>query len=123
MRSKEITNSEDIIDSRDVIARIEELESDAEADRLAEGEAGELAALKALAAEAEGYSADWSHGEVLIRDSYFKEHAQQLADDIGAVNAAQTWPNNCIDWDKAARELQQDYTPVEFGDVTYWIRD
>lgn len=163
------SNMDDIIDSRDVIARIEELENDrenapiqtacihcgqdiegTEADdewrdrgnntecpndsgeshaapegtrgELPEDEAAELAALKALADEASGYAADWHHGETLIRDSYFQTYAQELADDIGAVNADAGWPNNCIDWERAARDLQMDYSSVEFDGVTYWIR-
>lgn len=122
------TNTDDVIDSRDVIARIEELEE--EQERLAEAEAGplpeedtaELAALKALAEEAEGYAPDWNHGATLIRDSYFKEYAQQLADDIGAIPRDASWPCTCIDWDQAAHALQQDYTAVEFDGVTYWVR-
>jgi hypothetical protein len=154
-----ISNTEDIIDSRAVIARIEELETEREAltDAFTEAEdalvlavqAGEgvqsanrvadetaralaewdgsedgdeLAALRKLAEEAEGYAADWPYGEALIRDSYFVEYAQQLADDLGAVNSEASWPNNCIDWDRAASELQQDYTAVDFAGVTYWIR-
>lgn len=154
------TNSDDVIDSRDVIERIEELEADRaefsdalesaqeskdtqndeedapdidlhdaviearEALELwdASDAAAELGALKALAEQAEGYAPDWKHGETLIRDSYFKDYAQELADDIGAINSAATWPNNCIDWDRAARELQSDYTSVKFDGVTYWVR-
>jgi hypothetical protein len=82
----------------------------------------ELCALKALAAEAEGYSPDWSYGATLIRYSYFKTYAQEFADDIGAINSDATWPNNCIDWDRATRELQMDYTQVDFDGVTYWVR-
>lgn len=123
MSTKEISNTDDIIDSRDVIARIEELEEFLQSEGLMNTDAlEELTALKALAEEASGYAADWQHGEALIRDSYFKEYAQQLADDIGAINSDATWPNNCIDWEKAARELQQDYTAVDFDGVTYWIR-
>lgn len=33
-----------------------------------------------------------------------------------------SWPNTCIDWDEAARELQYDYFTVEFDGITYWIR-
>ncbi len=134
------TNTDDMIDSRDVIARIEELEAEREAisseideleDADAVGEAqnalerwdaengAELAALKALAAEGESF-ADWEHGETLIRDSYFQEYAEQLADDIGAIDRDAKWPTSCIDWEKAARELQADYTSVEFDGVTYW---
>lgn len=155
-----ISNMDDVIDSRDVIARIEELESEREAlvadlndakERPAMGDdandpaaivkaenavmdamaalaawddenAAELAALKALAEEAEGYAPDWGYGETLIRDSYFREYAMELADDIGAIPANASWPLTCIDWGQAARELQMDYTAVDFGGVRYWIR-
>ena len=123
MTTTTIDKYADVIDSRDVIARIEELEHaySGTSDE-PEGAAEELAALKALAAEAADYSDDWGYGATLIRDSYFKEYAQELAEDIGALPANASWPNNCIDWDQAARELQMDYTSVEFDGVTYWVR-
>lgn len=31
-------------------------------------------------------------------------------------------PRHTQAWERAASELQMDYTSVEFGDVTYWIR-
>ena len=122
-----ISNLDDLIDSRDVIARIEELESSIESASEDNGtpdedEVTELAALKALEAEASGYAADWTYGETLIRDSYFEDYARDLAEDIGAIDKDAKWPNTCIDWEQAARELQQDYTSVEFDGVTYWIR-
>jgi hypothetical protein len=149
MRTHTISNSDDVIDSRDVIARISELEderndlllaiedaTEAEIDDKEqavsdatcaledwdEGEDGqELKMLKALAEEAEGCS-DWRHGETLIRDSYFEQYAMELADDCCDMKKADSWPLTCIDWEKAADELKMDYTSIEFGDVTYWIR-
>lgn len=139
MVKNDVSNTADIIDSRDVIARIDELESEL-ADLIEATEAedyqpsasdelqqwhedydDELKALKALADEAEG-AGDWRHGETLIRDSYFEEYAQQLADDIGAVKNDAGWPNSYIDWKAAAEALQMDYTSVDFDGVTYWIR-
>lgn len=150
-----IDNSADIIDSRDVIARIEELEaerdeissaldgiditvageepdatlSDSEraalVAKLAEWDASEdgveLATLHALAEQCEGYG-DWDNGEALIRDSYFETYAEELADDLGMINRDARWPVNHIDWEAAARELQQDYTQVDFDGVSYWMR-
>jgi hypothetical protein len=52
----------------------------------------------------------------------WKEYAEQLAEDIGAINKNATWPNDCIDWEKAADQLKQDYTEVDFDGVAYWIR-
>lgn len=117
--TREITNAEDIIDSRDIIERINELSED---DSRTAEETEELAALQTLAEEASGYAPDWEYGETLIRDSYFEDYARQLAEDIGAVKDDATWPNNCIDWARATRELQSDYTAVDFAGVTYWIR-
>ena len=112
-----ISNDKDIIDSRDVIERIDELEDSLDSD-----EAAELAALKALAEEASDYAPDWEYGETLIRDSYFKDYAQELAEDCCDMPADAAWPFRCIDWAQAARELQMDYTAVEFDGVTYWVR-
>ena len=116
-----VSNMEDIVDSRDVIERIEELEEMRD-DGDDDFDAEELKELTELAKEAGGYAPDWPHGEVLIRYSYFKEYAMQLADDIGAINGDASWPNTCIDWDQAARELKMDYTTIDWGGVEYLIR-
>jgi hypothetical protein len=157
-------NSDDVIDSRDIIERLETLTderadldtaltaateavedygteddtSDADADHAAllsaqtdaraelaqwdEDNAEELKNLTDLNAEGEG-AGDWQHGETMVRDSYFETYAQELADDCGMLNSkGDSWPYTCIDWERAARELQQDYTSVDFGGVTYWLR-
>jgi hypothetical protein len=125
----------DVIDSREVIERIrlieeylgnlegeEDLEEN-EKIRLAakQGAEEELGILKKLEAECEG-SSDWEYGEALIRDSYFENYAREFAEDIGCISGNEKWPLNCIDWSKAARELQYDYTQVSFDEVDYWIR-
>lgn len=134
------TNTDDTIDSRDVIARIRELEDEREAidgetdneedkasiaEDLARWDAengNELKALQSLEKELEGYASDWRHGVELIRDSYFETHARELAEDLGAIPSNATWPCTCIDWKQAAEELQSDYTAGEFDGVTYWVR-
>lgn len=117
----EITNTQDVIDSRDIIARIEYLES-IEVDNRYHDESEELTALLELASEAEGYAPDWTYGAQLIRESYFTEYAQELSKDIGAIPKDTAWPCTCIDWESAAQELLVDYTEVDFGGVSYYIR-
>lgn len=39
-----------------------------------------------------------------------EDFAQSLAESIGCLDYDLTWPHNCIDWDKAARELMYDYS-------------
>lgn len=109
----------DIIDSRDVIARIDELES---AGTLGEDDSEELTKLRNLASEGESYAADWRHGEALISDDHFTAYAEELADDIGAIDKNASWPINHIDWNAAAEALKQDYSSIEYGSTTYWVR-
>ena len=138
------TNDDDIIDSRDVIARIEDLEDAlrdledaaddaaddsaraaeilAEIDAWKAGEDGqELNALQALAAEAADYADDWQHGATLISLEYWPTYAQELVEDIGDL------PRNIpsyivIDWEATAGNLQADYTEVDFDGATYLVR-
>ena len=93
-----------------------------------DAEAEELAELEALAEELRGagggdhqWEGDWYPRE-LIADYSFEEYAQELADDIGAINSDAGWPNNCIDWERAARELAMDYSMVEFRGTDYYWR-
>lgn len=123
--TRTITNHDDLIDSRDVIARIEELEEAKAADPefvLTQPEEHlELTELLLLAEQGELIE-DWKYGVSLVRDSYFVKYAQELADELGENVSAAKWPYTCIDWDAAAEELQQDYTCVDFNGVTYWVR-
>jgi hypothetical protein len=82
----------------------------------------EWAKLKEFVADGESYAEDWLYGATFIADSYFEEYAQELAEDIGAVNRNVEWPYTCIDWERAARELKSDYTAVEIDGATYWVR-
>jgi hypothetical protein len=128
--TREISNYDDVIDSRDVIERAAELagrwtaraNGDDTVEPLNEDERAELDALTALINEAEGYAGDWQYGATLIRDSYFVEYAEQLAEDIGAINREAAWPARHIDWEAAAGELRMDYADVDFDGVTYWVR-
>jgi antirestriction protein len=38
-----------------------------------------------------------------------KDFAQQFAEEIGVIDKNASWPNTCIDWEQAARELMYDY--------------
>ncbi len=124
--SREITNFDDIIDSREVIDRIEELTAVANeggSGALSEAELAELAALRKLAEEAESYSEDWQYGATLVRGSYFTTYAKDYAHEIAIepINEAR-WPYNHIDWDEAAEDLKVDYTEVDFDGVAYLVR-
>lgn len=173
----DISNYADIMDSRDVIERLEELQD--EIDRLKEAvtdakeeldmgvtedtedlkaaqealfeyagmadaeivtfleesgfvipddapepsdEMEEYLKIKAFAEEGEQYAGDWSGGETLIREDHFEDYAQELAEDIGAIDRDAPWPIRHIDWVAAAAELKQDYSEIEFDGITYLVR-
>jgi hypothetical protein len=133
MHNTTIDNTEDLIDSRDVIARLDELEScrdDHETDptggHFSDEDAAELAALRALADEADD-SPDWIYGETLIRRSYFVDYIAELINDCyempKEMNSGQ-WPyrHMTIDYEAAANEAEQDYMSVDFDGVEYLIR-
>ena len=131
--TKEITNSEDVIDVRDVIARFEELEtelddahSDDETNEMLDCRA-EFDTLKELLSELEGNGGDeeWRdawYPVTLVRKSYFRTFAQEEAESLDLVKSDARWPYTCIDWDQAASELLQDYTSTDFDGVTYYYR-
>lgn len=39
-----------------------------------------------------------------------EDFAQDMADQLGAVDKNATWPMTCIDWEQAASELMYDYS-------------
>lgn len=140
--TKEITNSDDVIDVRDVIARVEQLESELEdaqpmddneqvlsadgSEDLTE-QSEELRLLTALLEDLAGNGGDedWRdawYPVTLIRSAYFEDYAQELAEDLGAINRDAAWPNNHINWEEAAAELSTDYSNVEFDGVEYLYR-
>lgn len=117
----EITNRDNVIDSRDVISRIEYLESEVESSPEDEEVKTELATLEALAEEASGYSEDWRHGATLINDNYFTKYAEELCKDCGDLPQNIPW-YIVIDWEETAKHIQADYSAVDFDGETYWIR-
>lgn len=129
--TKEVTNSEDVIDVRDVIARVEELEAQPRLDgdgacyscgsrSLKEGDEDhefdcemlELQRLTALLDDLCGNGGDeqW-RGEwyplLLVRDNHFRDFAQEEAESLDLVKSDARWPYTCIDWNEAAEELKQ----------------
>ena len=136
MNTTTLDLSADIIDVRDIIERIEELENDIETQEESDDEPtqsmlkvlrDELEALTAIMAELQGmggdeqWRGDW-YPMTLIRDSHFRDYAEELADDCGLVPRDAAWPLTCIDWDQAARELRYDYSVVDIDGATYWTR-
>lgn len=67
---------------------------------------------------------DWeSQDEILIPRSEFKDYAEELANDIGAIDTRNSsWLTGCVDWDQAADKLEQDYSSVTVDNEEYLYR-
>lgn len=91
-------------------------------------EAEELRTLESFVEEMKDYGGDhqWEgdwYPVTLVRDSYWDDYAREFAEDIhGDKMREASWPFDCIDWEKAGRELQMDYSSAEYDGVTYWYR-
>jgi len=113
----EITGTEDIIDSRDVITRLEYLEG-IERD---EEEEEEFKALSAFAKEAEDYAEDWLHGAALIHESYFTTYVQEMLEQCCEI--PRDLPHYIvIDWEATAQNIRIDYTEIDFDGQAYLVR-
>lgn len=67
------------------------------------------------------YNGDW-YPAFFVADSHFTDYAREFADDVGAVNRDLEWPYTCIDWEKAAQELQTDYSSINIDGADFWYR-
>jgi hypothetical protein len=120
-----INNTDDMIDVRDIISRIEELEGELEGFEVKGGcEFDELTeelemltsfmdSLKNEGGGDERWNGDW-YPLTLIRDSYFTEAMQELCEDIGDMPRDGFPSYMVIDWEATARNLRMDYTSCEF---------
>jgi hypothetical protein len=125
MQSTELDLTADVIDVRDVIARIEELEP--QVDAVGEGEhIAEWNMLTRLLYELKGYGGDeqWRgdwYPSQLIDDAYFVEYTQDLLADCGTIpRDLPSWVE--IDWERTARNIREDYSTVDVDGRTYWYR-
>lgn len=124
-----IDNSMNVIDSRDIIDRLEELESDYSI-HIEEGgkdeefdDMDELVSLRKLLDEWSDNS-EWQYGAFFVRDSYWTDYCEELVKDIGDIpDNLPGYIENNIDWDGVAEDLQADYSDYDFDGVTYWCRD
>lgn len=111
----------EIMDTRDLIERAREIAAELEDESLCEDPDAyreELAEIETIEAEVP----DYQYGEGLIREDYFTEYAQELAEDIGAIGRDAQWPLSFINWEAAATALKMDYTQVEYQGNTYFAR-
>lgn len=127
----ETLNIEDVIDVRDIMARVEELEDERDntpdedaAQWELSDESKELAALESILEDLKGcggdeqWRGDW-YPVTLIRESYFTDYTEELVCDCYDVKLPDFVH---VDWEATAREVKIDYSTVEIDGVTFFYR-
>lgn len=116
---------DDILDTRELETKIEELReeiedtSDVEDRQDLEEKLTDLLTLRESVNDT--FDSSWDDGMTLIADSHFEEYAEQTAKDTGLINGeTEGWPFRCIDWSEAAEELKNDYEEFTLDGVIYW---
>lgn len=130
--------TEDILDGRDILKEFEEMEQELKDLQGYVEDAEDAGELKAAQQELDDF--DMEHfellksfvddvgdqplrnGETFIHEFYFTRYAEQLADDLWAIDRDVRWPLTHIDWEAAAADLKHDYTPVDVDGNTYYYR-
>jgi len=114
-----ISNNDDIIDSRDVIARIDWLY---DSFQPGDPEEGEYLSLTALAEQGENGAEDWLYGATLIRYSYFTQYVKYDYPEIHHEAFSKLPEGLVIDWQATAEGQRTEYTELTFDGVTYLVR-
>lgn len=117
-----VNNTMEVIDSRDIIERIQEL------DILISGESSnedfksfieEYDSLVSLQEQCSDYANNWEHGVTLIHEDYFEDYMDEMIQDCYELpKDLPFWMKITYDYDA----LKMDYTEVDFDDVTYFVR-
>jgi hypothetical protein len=136
MQTTQLDLTADTIDVRDIIARVEELEAEAQELNQTENfnlwahtrpdDAEELKTLCAILDELSGnggdeqWRGDW-YPVTLISERTFEDHVREMLEDCGTIPKDLPW-FVAIDWETTAQHVQGDYTPVKIDGTTYWYR-
>jgi len=126
------------LDTRDLQARLEELESEREdfqntvndaeegeekqtaQEELDSWEGDNLEELEALR-ELKDEVSEWDDGNTLIPEEDWIDYVQELLIDTGDLPRNIPWYIE-IDWDRTAENIAQDYGTVDYLGTTYYYR-
>jgi hypothetical protein len=128
MTSHELDLNADIIDVRDIIARVEELETEMpENDNDVRNwvDLDEYTKLTEILDDLKGeggdeqWRGDW-YPVTLVCEDHFTEYAEQLVCECHDLSKLPNFVH--IDWEATAREVKVDYSEVSVDGFTYFYR-
>lgn len=118
----------EMVDLRDVLERIADLELEIGSDEENDFDQEELAELNAFVKELLDNYGGEDIGDIaeneptVVNREYWLEYVKMFAEDIGAIDSNANWPICHIDWQAAADDLEQDYVTFDFDGRGYLIR-
>ena len=123
-------STERILDSRDLDNLLNRLQDEKaeweenpdpdEVEEFTQDKADLLATLEEIKSECP----EWAYGEVFIREDYWEDYCQQLAEDLGYISSEGNNPLfQCIDWGQWAELVKTDYSECSIGNETYYYRN
>ena len=146
---KDLSNllRQQVIDSRDIMERIEELKEESRflkkeiqwslqmtdlpqanhLNFLKKDLENEIALLCDFKTECESHSTEFQYGETIIACHYFEDYCEELARDCGYLPQLERNThnpiNNFIDWSNWAEHLKADYAEVSCDGNNFLIRN
>lgn len=129
MNDTTVDMTADLIDVRDIIARVEELEGEIEGEGCTEacrdmavelhGLQHTLSLLRGSGGD-EQWRGDW-YPVMLIRSSHFTQYAREMLEDCGTIpKDLPAWVE--IDWEATAANMLYDYSAIILDNTDYYYR-
>jgi hypothetical protein len=107
-------------DSRETLEefneRYAEWEAEKPTDTFSEEDAERLKYLESVIDEIEDYSSDGKYTSLIPADDFMDYVIDLVEDDMGEIPSYVV-----VDWEQTARDIQMDYSSVDFDGVTYWF--
>jgi len=124
--ARDVNIGDDILDTRDLQQKMDELQGEldgleSEQDIAEFNDDKDRGVLLNQLKEAESEVPEWSHGEVLIKDSYFTDYQKEQLSDLGYIPDDFPWWI-VIDYEATAENMKTDYSSITLGDDEYWYR-
>jgi hypothetical protein len=109
--TSKIWTGSDVISSKEIIERLDELESDE--DLLSDADKEELEDLREFK-NVFGEFSEWEDGLTIIARSYFVEYVKDMLEDTGDIPSYIV-----IDWDATADNIKQDYISYDINGTEF----
>lgn len=117
----EISATDDMIDSRNVNERFDELSYADDHDFIDDDEKAELKALAGLMLIGIDME-EWDSGVVLVHSTYFVDYVKSLKEETEpeVFDAMPDWVKANLDWDGIAEDMRSDFTVIEWQGETFY---